>query len=100
MQGAKRGYVYLLASKPHGTLYVGVTSDLVRRVGVHRRGAVEGFTKRYGVHRLVFFEVHERIADAIVREKQLNRWKRLWKIRLVEEHSPMWRDLSARLPIG
>ncbi len=98
MSKDRKGFVYILASKPHGTLYVGVTSDLSRRVGEHRRGDVEGFTKEHGVKRLVYFEAHDGIIDAIAREKQLKRWKRLWKIRLIEEANPMWRDLTDQIP--
>ena len=87
------GFVYLLASRPNGTLYVGVTSDLVRRVAEHKTDGVAGFTKRYGVHRLVYFERYEAIRDALVREKQLKKWNRAWKLRLVREANPTWRDL-------
>jgi putative endonuclease len=86
--------VYLLASAPNGTLYVGVTSDLVRRVWEHREGLVEGFTKRYGVRRLVYFEVHAEMSSAIAREKQIKKWNRAWKIELVERKNPKWEDLS------
>ena len=85
--------VYILASKPNGTLYIGVTSDLVKRIYEHRTDAVDGFTKMYGVHDLVFFEVHETMESAIRREKQLKHWKRTWKIRLIEEHNLSWTDL-------
>ncbi len=96
----RKGFVYILASKPHGTLYVGVTSDLSRRMTAHRSSAVEGFTKTYNVKRLVYFEAHGYVADAIMREKQLKKWKRLWKIRLIEKTNPMWRDLSDQIPLG
>ena len=85
--------VYILSSKRNGTLYVGVTSDLVKRGWEHRTGAVEGFTKKYGVHTLVHFEVCEDMISAITREKQLKKWNRAWKIRLIEEGNPAWRDL-------
>ena len=86
-------YVYLLASKKHGTLYLGVTNDIVRRVHEHRTKSVEGFTKRYNVDKLVWFETYDDIAHAITREKELKKWRRDWKIRLVEEDNPNWTDL-------
>ena len=89
--------VYLLASQPNGTLYVGVTRDLVRRVHEHRSKLVEGFTSRYGVDRLVWFESTESVEAAIVREKQLKRWNRVWKIALIEQANPAWQDLYASL---
>ena len=89
--------MYLLASRRHGTLYVGVTSDLVRRVWLHREGLVEGFTKRYGVKTLVWFESTGSVEAAIAREKQLKNWKREWKIALVEKGNPLWRDLYPEL---
>lgn len=85
--------VYILASKPNGTLYIGVTSDLAQRVWQHKNDLVEGFTKRYGVHRLVWYEVHEIMESAIVREKSLKKWNRAWKIELIEERNPGWVDL-------
>lgn len=89
----KRGYVYILASKRNGTLYVGVTSNLTKRVWEHREGVAEGFTKRYQVLRLVYYEVHEDIREAIVREKRIKKWRREWKLRLIEQQNPEWRDL-------
>jgi len=89
----KRGYVYILASKRNGTLYTGVTSDLVRRVWEHKQDQIEGFTKRYGVHRLVYVEAHDDIQDAIVREKRIKTWNRAWKIELIEKQNPDWKDL-------
>jgi putative endonuclease len=86
-------YVYLLASKKHGTLYLGVTKDVVRRVYEHRTKAVDGFTTRYGVNKLVWFEIYEDAATAISREKELKKWRRDWKIRLIEEQNPAWGDL-------
>ncbi len=86
-------YVYLLASRPHGTLYVGVTSNLARRVWQHKTNAVPGFTSRYGVDRLVWFEVHSLWDAAIRREKQIKEWKRAWKIQLIESDNPQWIDL-------
>jgi putative endonuclease len=85
--------VYILASKRNGTLYVGVTSDLVKRIWEHRNNMVEGFTKRYGVHRLVWYELHENMESAIQREKRLKEWKRLWKLALIENTNPDWHDL-------
>jgi putative endonuclease len=85
--------VYILASKPNGTLYIGVTNNLARRVWEHRRGVVEGFTKRYKVHRLVHFECFARPLDAIQREKRLKKWNRAWKIQLIESSNPGWKDL-------
>jgi putative endonuclease len=90
---ARPGFVYLLASRPHGTLYVGVTSDLVRRIWEHRNDLVQGFTRQYGVHRLVYFERYEDVRDAIAREKQLKKWNRAWKLQLIREANPTWRDL-------
>src|ERR1700730_4097606 len=81
-------YVYLLASKPHGTLYIGNTSELARRVWEHKKELVPGFTKRYGVDRLLWFEVHPSAAAALRREKQLKEWKRDWKINLIERDNP------------
>jgi putative endonuclease len=89
----KQPAVYVLASRPKGTLYIGVTGDLVKRVWEHRGGLVEGFTKRYQIHRLVYFEGHDRIDEAIRREKQIKKWNRSWKVRLIEESNPGWRDL-------
>jgi putative endonuclease len=86
-------YVYLLASKKHGTLYLGVTNDLVRRIYEHRTKAVPGFTSRYGVDKLVWFEIHDTAEAAITREKELKKWRRDWKVRLIEESNPEWVDL-------
>lgn len=86
-------YVYILASKKHGTLYLGVTNDLVRRVYEHKSKSVEGFSKRYDVDRLVWFEVYDDAVTAIAREKELKKWRRDWKIRLIEESNPNWDDL-------
>lgn len=93
----RRYAVYLLASRPRGTLYVGVTSDLVRRVWEHKQGLVEGFTKRYRVKSLVWFEQTESIEAAIAREKQIKKWNRAWKIELIEKTNPAWRDLFAEI---
>ena len=85
--------VYMLASGRHGTLYAGVTSDLLRRVHQHRTGAMDGFAARYDVTLLVWYEVHESMESAIIREKQIKKWRRAWKIRRIEEMNPDWRDL-------
>jgi len=87
------GYVYILASQRNGTLYIGVTSDLIRRVREHKDGRIEGFTSKYGVGRLVYVEVHDRVTDAIRREKQLKKWRRAWKLDLIETANPRWDDL-------
>jgi putative endonuclease len=86
-------YVYILASKPRGTLYVGVTNDIVRRVYEHRSDSVDGFTKTYGVHALVYFETTDNIESAIRREKRLKKYPRDWKINLIERENPHWDDL-------
>jgi putative endonuclease len=85
--------VYLMASKRNGTLYVGVTSDLVQRVWQHKNDVFDGFTKRYGVHALVWYETCGSMETAITREKAIKEWKRAWKIRLIEETNPNWLDL-------
>ena len=89
----KAGYTYILASRKNGTLYIGVTSDLIKRVWEHKHEQADGFTRKYGVHTLVHFEVFDDITAAIEREKQLKRWHRQWKINLIEEHNPDWKDL-------
>ncbi|MDA9533451.1 MULTISPECIES: GIY-YIG nuclease family protein [unclassified Bradyrhizobium] len=86
-------YVYILASKKHGTLYIGVTSDLVRRVYEHKTKAVPGFTTKYDVSKLVLFEIYDDAVTAIAREKELKKWRRDWKTRLIEEQNPNWDDL-------
>jgi len=90
-------WVYMLASRPKGTLYVGVTSNLVRRVAEHREGAVPGFTQKYSVKRLVWYETHDSIEAAIRREKRLKKWPRAWKVGLIEAANPEWRDLWAEI---
>jgi putative endonuclease len=90
-------YVYLLASRKYGTLYIGVTNDLIRRVYEHRTHAVPGFTSRYGVHLLVWFECYDDIENAIGREKQLKKWRGDWKINLIERSNPEWCDLYPSL---
>ena len=87
----------MLASKRNGTLYVGVTSDPVQRIWQHKNGLMEGFTKRYSVHILVWYEVHETMEGAIMREKAIKEWHRAWKIRLIEESNPTWRDLYGEI---
>ena len=89
----KQPFVYLLASKRNGTLYVGVTSDLVQRVWEHKNNVVEGFTKRYAVHHLVWYEEHGTMESAITREKAIKEWKRAWKLALIERSNPEWKDL-------
>ena len=93
MSDAKQPCVYILASRRNGTLYVGVTSDLVKRAWEHRNKLAEGFTKKYNVHELVYYELHGDVVAAITREKQLKKWKRAWKLKLIEEQNPDWRDL-------
>lgn len=90
-------FVYMLASQRNGTLYVGVTSDLARRVSEHKNKSVPGFTKRYGVGSLVWYESFGDIDDAIAREKQIKGWNRAWKIRLIEKENSGWNDLAARV---
>jgi putative endonuclease len=87
--------VYLLASKPYGTLYIGVTSNLCSRVSLHKQKHYSGFTAKYGVDKLVWFEFHPSMADAISREKQMKEWRRAWKIKLIEDMNPRWLDLFA-----
>ncbi len=85
--------VYLLASQRNGTLYIGVTSNLIQRIWQHREGLAEGFTKKYGIKTLVWYEQHATMESAITREKALKKWNRAWKLRLIEETNPQWRDL-------
>ena len=89
--------VYVLASKRNGTLYVGVTSDLVKRVWEHKDDLVAGFTSKYGVHLLVYYELHEDMLGAITREKQIKKWNRSWKLKLIERDNPEWKDLWAEV---
>ncbi len=91
----KQFYVYILASKRNGTLYLGVTSDIVKRVWQHKNGFAEGFTNKYGIKRLVYYEIHEDAENAIKREKQLKKWRRAWKVELIEENNSEWRELYA-----
>lgn len=89
----KQPCVYILAGKQNGTLYIGVTSDVIKRVWEHKNDLVEGFTKQYGVHMLVYIEMHESMEAAIKREKQLKEWRREWKLELIEKENPEWKDL-------
>ncbi len=90
---SRAGYVYLMASRRNGTLYLGVTSDLPQRAYQHRNGQADGFSKRYGCRTLVWYEVHDDIHDARARELQMKKWKRGWKLQAIEEMNPEWRDL-------
>ena len=85
--------VYILASKRNGTLYIGVTSNLQKRAWEHKNDLVHGFTKRYGVHQLAYYELHEDMMSAITREKQMKKWNRAWKVKLIERQNPDWKDL-------
>ncbi|MGH8501863.1 MAG: GIY-YIG nuclease family protein [Gammaproteobacteria bacterium] len=89
--------VYILASRRNGTLYTGVTSDLVKRIWQHKNGLIDGFSRRYGVHTLVWFEPHETMESAIAREKAIKEWKRRWKLELIEHQNPQWLDLYSEL---
>ncbi len=89
----KQFFVYILASKRNGTLYTGMTSNLAKRVWQHKQGMVDGFTKKYNVKMLVYYEIHGSVEGAINREKQIKKWKRVWKLRLIEDKNPHWNDL-------
>ena len=91
------GWVYIMTNRPNGTLYVGVTADIGRRAYEHREGLIEGFTRRYGLKRLVWKEFHEDIRSAIQRESNIKHWPRAWKVRLIHEHNREWRDLFDEL---
>jgi len=91
-------YIYILANRRNGTLYIGVTSDLNRRVWEHVTDVVDGFTSRHGVHILVYAEFHATMEQAILREKRLKKWRRAWKLKLIEDANPTWRDLSGEIP--
>ena len=93
MINSKKYYIYLLAGQRKGTLYIGITSDLIKRIYQHKNNQVDGFTKRYGVHSLVYFEEILEATEAIRREKQIKAWKRDWKIELIEKNNPNWEDL-------
>jgi putative endonuclease len=92
-QNMNQSYVYMLSSKRNGTLYVGVTSDLIKRIYEHKQNLIDGFTKQFQVHMLVYYEIHHDILEAIKREKQIKKWNRQWKLRLIEEMNPGWKDL-------
>ena len=92
--------VYILASKQNGTLYIGVTSDLIKRIWEHKNNLVKGFTEKYSVHNLVYFEQYGDMETAILREKQLKKWNRAWKIELIEKENPHWNDLWSSLIDG
>jgi putative endonuclease len=94
---AKQPCVYLMASRRNGTLYAGVTSDIVKRVWQHKNGEAAGFTKRYSVHTLVWYEVHDTMESAIQREKAIKEWKQTWKLELIEKSNPEWLDLYPAL---
>ena len=89
----KQFYVYILASKRNGTLYTGITSNLIQRVWQHKNNIIEGFTKTYNVKTLVFYEVHNNVESAIAREKRIKKWRRAWKLQLIENMNPKWNDL-------
>ena len=89
----KSGYVYIVTNKPFGTLYIGVTSDLVKRIWEHKEKKIDGFTKKYNLTRLVYYEIHERIDEAIHREKQMKEWNRNWKLRQIIDKNPDWKDV-------
>ena len=89
--------VYMLASRRNGTLYVGVTSNLIKRIWEHKNNVVKGFTRKYGVHTLVWFELHETMESTISREKAIKEWKRDWKLKLIEQQNPTWRDLYSEI---
>jgi putative endonuclease len=90
-------FIYILASKRNGTLYIGITSNLTKRVWEHKNNLIEGFTKKYNVHNLVYFEQTENVQSALLREKQLKKWKREWKIKLIEKNNPQWKDLYEKI---
>jgi putative endonuclease len=94
MKTIHKYYLYILASKKNGTLYIGVTNDLQRRVYEHKMGIQKGFTQKYGVSMLVYFEEFQFIEEALQREKNMKKWKRNWKIKLIEKENPLWKDLS------
>jgi putative endonuclease len=100
MTGEKQPAVYILASKRNGTLYIGVTGHLAQRIWQHRNDVTEGFSKKYQIHMLVYFELHGSMESAILREKQLKKWERRWKIHLIEKANPYWRDLYSEIVGG
>lgn len=93
----KQYYVYILASKRNGTLYIGVTNNLIRRIYEHKNNTVKGFTMKYNVHNLVYYEEYNNINEALIREKRLKKWNRQWKIGLIEKINPTWKDLYSSL---
>jgi putative endonuclease len=93
----KQFYVYIVCSKRNGTVYTGVTSNLIKRVYEHRNNLADGFTKKYGIHQLVWYEMHKRAETAIPREKQIKKWNRQWKLDLIEKNNPEWKDLYDEL---
>jgi len=93
----KNFYVYMLSSRRNGTLYTGITSDLIKRMYEHKNGLADGFTKKYGVHNLVWYEIHHSPESAIQKEKQLKKWRRAWKLELIEKHNSAWKDLYGDL---
>lgn len=93
----KQFYVYILSNERNGTLYTGVTSDLLKRIYEHKNDLVEGFSKRYGIHNLVWYEMHETAESAISREKQIKKWQRKWKLELIDKSNPFWDDLYKEL---
>jgi putative endonuclease len=90
---SKHGYIYIMSNKQNGTLYVGVTSDLIKRIHEHKNHFIEGFTSKYSLNNLVYYEIFENIENAILREKQIKKWNRAWKLKLINEFNPNWRDL-------
>ena len=93
----KQGFVYIMSNKFYGTLYVGVTSDIVKRIYEHKNNLVDGFTKRYNLKNLVYYEIFDDIENAIKREKQLKNWQRAWKLALIENENPAWEDLFGKI---
>lgn len=98
MYQEKLSYIYIMASGKNGTLYIGVTSNLADRANKHKQGLYDGFTKKYNIKNLIYYEIFGDIKEAIIREKQLKKWKRDWKIKLIEKDNPGWNDLSASFP--
>lgn len=93
----KQYYVYILASKRNGTLYIGITNDLLRRIYEHKNHVLKGFTQKYMIHTLVYYESTENVESALAREKELKKWKRSWKLELIEKNNPHWKDLCSQL---
>jgi len=96
----KNYYVYIMTNKPNGTLYIGVTNDLVRRIYEHRNSIIDGFTKKYNLKMLVYFEMFDRVEDAILKEKRLKKWNRQWKVEMIEKSNPDWVDLYDQITDG